>query len=138
MYTNRHYTQGLASAQTVTLTSSVELNGRQAACPREVVTFTCTVTDSASLRWIAEPFINRSNPITFVVSSAPGDMAVDNSGQFRAVLTSLSVAQSGLFGDLASELTVTATETLGGTVVQCLATITILRSKILTLAGTMD
>ena len=138
MYTNRHYTQGLASTQTVTLTSSVELNGRQAACPREVVTFTCMVTDSPGLRWIAEPFISPSDPITFVVSSAPGNMAVDGSGQFRAVLTSLSVAQSDLIGDLTSELTVTASETLGGTVVQCLATTTILMSITLTLAGTNE
>ena len=98
------------------------------------------VTDGPSLRWIAEPFINGSDPITFVPGSdvgVPVDMAVDNSGQFRAVLTILSVAQSGLMGDFTSELTVTASETLGGTVIQCVATATILMSITLTLAGTM-
>ena len=120
----------------MTLTSSVEEAGRQVACPGEVVTFTCMVTDGSSLRWIAEPFINGSNPITFAVSSAPGDMGVDGSELFRATLT--SVSQSGIFGDLTSDLTVTASETLGGTVVQCLATSTILMSKTLTLAGAMD
>ena len=122
----------------MTLTSSVEQDGRLAACPGEAVTFTCMLTDVVSLRWIAEPFINPSDPIAFIVSSAPGDMAVDDSGQFRAVLTSLNVAPSGLFGDFTSELTVTASETLGGTVIQCLATAAILMSKTLTLAGTMD
>ena len=122
----------------MTLTSSVEQAGKQVACPGEVVTFTCMVTDGSSLRWIAESFINPSDPIAFVVSSAPGNMAVDDSGQFRAVLTSLSVAPSDLFGDFTSELTVTASETLGGTVIQCFDTAATLMNKTLTLAGAMD
>ena len=120
----------------MTLTSSVEEAGRQVACPGEVVTFTCMVTDGSSLRWIAEPFINGRNPITFLVSSAPGDMVVDGSGLFRAGLT--SVVPNGLFGHFTSELTVTASETLGGTVIQCLDTAATLMNKPLTLAGAMD
>ena len=127
---------GLASAQTVTLTSNVEQDGRQAACLGEEVTFTCMVTDGPSLRWIAEPFINTSDPITFVTSAAPEDIDMDNSGLFRAIL--INITQSGLFGNFTSELTVTASETLEGTVIQCLATAAILMSKTLTLAGTMD
>ena len=127
---------GPTSAQTVTLTSSVEQNERQAACPGEVVTFTCMVTDGVVLSWTAEPYFNMSDLIRFVVSNDVGMTIVDNSGLFRATLT--SVSQSGIFGDLTSDLTVTASETLGGTVVQCLATSTILMSKTLTLAGTMD
>ena len=127
---------GRTSAQTVTLTSSVEQDGRQAACPGEVVTFTCMVTGGTALSWTAEPYISMSDPIRFIVSTPVGDrMAMDGSGQFWARLT--SVTQSGLVGDLTSELTVTASEALGGTVIQCLATMTILMSKTLTLAGTM-
>ena len=131
-----HYTQGLASAQTVTLTSSVEQDGRQAACPGEVVTFTCTVTDGVALSWTAEPYITMMDPIRFLVSATLGQTAMDDSGQFRARLT--SVIPSGLFGDLTSELTVTVSESLNVTVVQCLATATIMRSKTLTLAGTNE
>ena len=125
---------GPTSAQTVTLTCSVEQDGRLAACPGEVVTFTCMVTDGAFLDWTAEPHITMMDPIRFLVSTPVGETAMDDSGQFRARLT--SVIQNGNFGDLTSELTVTASETLGGTVIQCLATTTILMNK--TLAGTID
>ena len=127
---------GPTSAQTVTLTSSVEQDGRQAACPGEVVTFTCMVTDGAALSWTAEPYISMMDPIRFLVSGTLGQTAMDDSGQFRARLT--TVVQDGNFGDFTSELTVTASETLEGTVIQCLATTTILMRKTLTLAGTFD
>ena len=93
------------------------------------------VTDGVALSWTAEPYISMSDPIRFRLSDTTGQMAMDDSGQFRARLT--SVLPSGNFGDLTSELTVTASETLGGTVIQCLATTTILMSKTLNLAGTM-
>ena len=113
----------------------MEQDGRQAACLGEVVTFTCVVTDGARLTWTAEPYISMMDPIRFLVSGTTGQTAMDDSGQFRAIFT--SVLPSGNFGDLTSELTVTASETLGGTVIQCLATTTILMSKTLNLAGTM-
>ena len=100
----------------MTLTSSVEQAGRQAACPGEEVTFTCTVTDAAGLQWIAEPFIPQINPLDFTFLSEVESIQEDNSGNFTAVLTSVTPS-----GDLTSELTVTATETLNETVVQCSA-----------------
>ena len=129
---------GPTSAQTVTLTSSVEQlqDGRQAACSGEVVTFTCMVTDGVALSWTAEPYIPMMDPIRFLVSDTAGDTAMDSSGQFRARLT--NVTQSGEVGNLTSELTVNASETLGGTGIQCLAITTILMRKTLTLAGTID
>ena len=117
---------------TVALTSSVEQDGRQTACPGEVVTFTCEVTDGVALSWTAEPYISMSDPIRFLVSDTVGETAMDDSGQFRAAVT--NVIQSGLLGNVTSELTVTASEMLDGTVVQCLATSTIMMSKMLTLA----
>ena len=117
----------------MSLTSSVERDGRQAACPGEVVTFTCMVTDGATLSWTAEPYISMRDPIRFLLSATLGATAMNDSGQFRARLT--SVIQTGNFGDLTSELIVSASESLNGIVVQCLATTTILRSKTLTLAG---
>ena len=112
----------------------MEQDGRPAACPGEVVTFTCVVEDGATLSWTAEPYITMMDPIRFILSGTAGQTAMDDSGQFRARLT--TVVQDGNFGDLTSELTVTASETLGGTVIQCLATATILMNK--TLAGTID
>ena len=41
-------------AASITLTSSVE--GMQAACPGEVVTHSCTVTEAAFTSWTAAPF----------------------------------------------------------------------------------
>ena len=112
-------TQGLASAQsTVTLTSSVEQAGRQAACPGEEVTFTCTVTEAAGLQWR----INQSEPIRFVVSGIPeniGTNQTDPSGHFTAGLISSMQGMTGNFGSFTSELTVTVSERLNGTVVQC-------------------
>ena len=98
----------------MTLTSSVE----QAACPGEEVTFTCTVTEAGGLQWIAEPFIPQNNRLDFTLLDSVGSMQEDNSGNFTAVLTSVT-SSGGAFADFTSELAVTATETLNETVVQC-------------------
>jgi len=42
------------------LTSTVD--GRQAACPGEVMTCTCTVMQGAVLEWVAAPYITNTNP----------------------------------------------------------------------------
>ena len=127
---------GLALAQTVTLTSSVEQDGRQAACPGEVVTFTCMVNEASRLRWIAEPFIPKSDPIDFISVATAGAMAVDDSGQFRAVLVSIVHTEGGL-SDFNSRLTVTAS----GSEVQCsgrqdTSPTIIMMSRTLIIAGT--
>ena len=127
---------GQASAQTVTLSSSVEQDGRQAACPGEVVTFTCMVTNETRLRWIAEPFINLNEPIQYPPRAIVGEMMVDMSGQFMANVTSVTL--NGGVADLTSELTVTvsAPEALNGTVVQCSGQLSTMMNKTLIIAGT--
>ena len=107
-----HYTQGLASAQTVTLTSSVEQDGRQAACPGEVVTFTCMVTEAGSLQWTSDRF----QSIRFL-SNAAEQSEVDQ-GEFHAVLT--SNVGGGLFRNLTSTLRVNASITLNGVIIHCI------------------
>ena len=126
----------------MTLTSSVEQDGRQAACPGEVVTFTCMVNEASRLRWIAEPFIPQSDPIDFISAATAGAMAVDDSGQFRAVLVSIVHTEGGL-SDFNSKLTVTASGsgTLSGTEIQCsgrqdTSSTIIMMSRTLIIAGT--
>ena len=124
----------------MTLTSSVEQAGRQAACPGEEVTFTCTVTESVRLRWIAEPFILQNDSIQFAAAGAmTGDRGLDLSGQFMAILDTIMF--SGGVADFTSRLIVTASVSgsLNGTVVQCsgrLQTSTMM-SKLF-IAGTMQ
>ena len=110
----------------------MEQAGRQAACPGEEVTFTCNVTDAGALQWDINLL---SDPIRF----APIDILnnattmMDSSGRFTAVLT--SAMQNGLFGDLTSQLTVTVSEMLNGTVVQCSDGTSLSMSKTLNIAG---
>ena len=120
-------TQGLASAQdsqdpaqTVTLTSSVEQDGRQAACPGEEVTFTCTVTGTAVLQWIAEPHINQSDPVLFSVASATAGETRDPTPQIHIVLDDVrNYTFDPRFRDFVSTLTVRNSTALSGTVIQC-------------------
>ena len=110
----------LASAQTtVTLTSSVEQAGRQAACPGEEVTFTCTVTDAGALRWIAEPHINQSEPVTFAGISATAGETRDPTAQIHIVLDDVSPGSDPRLRDYVSTLTVRNSTALSGTVIQC-------------------
>ena len=76
------------------------------------------VTDAAGIQWVVETQTTVT-PIRFVTRDNAGTVQEDASGQFRAVLTSIMITQSGLFADFISELTVTASETLSRTVVQC-------------------
>ena len=120
----------------MTLTSSVEQDGRQAACPGEVVTFTCMVMEATRLSWIAGPFIPQIN---FASTHKAGDTAV--SGPFRATLDSTMFIGGGLL-TFGSTLTVTASGsgTLNGTEIQCSGrqslSPTIVMSRILIIAGT--
>jgi len=54
-----------ASMAQVTLTSSVQQAGRQAACPGETVIFTCNVPDDVALQWMAGNQIPTNDPISF-------------------------------------------------------------------------
>ena len=122
----------------MTLTSSVEQDGRQVACPGEVVTFTCMVIEAVRLRWIAEPFIPQSNPIDFASTAIAGDTTTDNHRQFRAVLD--SIIRSGPFANMTSRLIVTVpqSEALNGTVLQCYDQPSTMMIKTIITAGTVN
>ena len=101
------FTTGTA---TITLTST--LDGRQTACPGEVVTYTCTVLRTAVITWVASPGINR---VDYYPRDQIGQRVV---GDFQIALTSNVRNGTGL-ADLTTTLTVTATLARNGTVVQC-------------------
>jgi len=92
----------------VVLVSSVEQEGRAAACPGELVIFTCTVTQGLLLNWSSAVFTcdNSPNPtFALVTSTSVGDTV--NCGSFQANLTSRSAIGAGR-ATLSSTLTPTA------------------------------
>ena len=93
----------------------MEQAGRQAACPGEAVTFTCTVTDAGGLRWIAEPFIN---DFLFSPGTTPGNTS-DPTAQIHIVLDDVSQGSDPRLGNFTSTLTVRNSTALSGTVIQC-------------------
>ena len=112
-------------AATITLTST--LDGRQTACPGEVVTYTCSVTQAVLIDWIAEPFIGESSRLQFSRSTPAEDRIIDCSDSstvpcadldYQATLTSVGPAQGG-FADMTSTFRFTASARVNGTVVQC-------------------
>ena len=106
----------------MTLTSSVELDGRQAACPGEVVTFTCTVAEAVALEWIAEPFIPRNDPIRvqFLPDAKNGTM-MDLTDQIYIVLDAVSPTTDPRFVNFISFLTVNDSSAIRGIIIQCIA-----------------
>ena len=106
---------------------SSTLDGRQTACPGEVVTYTCTVTQAFLLEWTAEPFINETNRLQFSRSTPAEDRVIDCSDSstvpctdldYRTTLTSVGPAQNGL-ADMTSTFRFTASARVNGTVVEC-------------------
>ena len=95
----------------MTLTST--LDGRQAACPGEVVTYTCTAPRTSSAGWDVPPDIMQFN---YFPSSPIGQQDI---GDFQVALISNVPISMGL-ADLTTTLTITATADRNGTVVQCL------------------
>ena len=90
------------------------LNGRQTACPGEVVTYTCTVLRTSSAGWDVPPDIMQ---FTYFPSSQIGQPV--NIGDFQVVLTNVGPIDREL-ADLTTTLTVTTTLARNRTVVQCL------------------
>ena len=103
----------------MTLTSSVEQAGRQAACPGEEVNFTCTVTEAGALQWIAEPHINQNNPVSFTVGSATAGETTNPTPQIHIVLDDVSPGSDPRLANFTSTLTVRNSTALSGTVIQC-------------------
>ena len=100
------------------LTSSVEQAGRQAACPGEEVTFTCTVTEAGGLQWSAEPFINQTDPVTFTIISSSGDVR-DRTAEVHILLEEVSPASDQRLRNFVSILTVRNSTELSGTLIHC-------------------
>ena len=95
----------------MTLTST--LDGRQTACPGEVVTYTCTVLRTSSITWFILPEID----VDYFPNSPLGEQTI---GDFQLALTNkVPDPDNVALADLTITLTVTATLAHNGTVVQC-------------------
>ena len=90
----------------------MEQDERQAACPGEMVTFTCMVTEAGSLLWTSDQF-----QFMRFFSNAAEQSEMDQ-GKFHAVLT--SNVGGGLFRNLTSTLRVNASITLNGVIIHCI------------------
>ena len=97
----------------MTLTST--LDGRQTACPREVVTYTCTVLRTSSITWFALPDINGAG---YFPNSPLGQQTIRG---FQLALTNRipDPLNPTILADLTITLTFTATLARNGTEVQC-------------------
>ena len=101
--------------------------GMRQACPGEVVTYTCNVTQGFLLDWIVEPFISSSDFIRFTLTGSRLDCndvtAVQCTDfEFVATLTNTAnptVVMGTTLADMTSTMTFTATSRLNETVVQC-------------------
>ena len=103
-----------------TIVCSVEQDGRTAACPEEMVTFTCTVTQGGSLNWASAAFTCDSTP-TYTVDFQTSVGSTSVCGSFQANLTAIAnITQVGqsLQADITSTLSPTTTVS-PGTVVTC-------------------
>ena len=104
----------IVGTATITLTST--LNGRQTACPGEVVTYTCTVLRTTVVSWFALPDIDG---VGYFANGGPFGQQV--TGDFQLTLTNRvpDAVNPERLADLTTTLTVTATAGHNGTVVQC-------------------
>ena len=84
-------------------------------CPQDNVTFTCTVQSGRALVWRAEPFISKENQISFI----PNDFVnITTTFTSRGVIFHAVLIQSDPV--LLSTLSITASATTNGTVIQCI------------------
>ena len=96
----------------MTLTST--LDGRQTACPGEVVTYACTVLHTTVVSWFALPDIDG---VGYLPRSPVGQQVI---GGFVLALTNkVPDPNNAALADLTITLTVTATLAHNGTEVQC-------------------
>ena len=102
------------------------MDGRQVACPREMVTYTCTVIQGAIIGWTADPVLVDSTLLRFQDTSPSGESrsCSDTPSILCADLdylaTLINVTNSmGNVADLTSTFRFTARAELNGTVVDC-------------------
>ena len=105
---------------TVSLSSSVEEDGRQFACPGEHVTFTCEVNRSVIIRMAAEPFISRNDPASYVASSIIGNTSSGHNGTFQFILTNLQrESNQSRTANFTVTVTANTTDKTNNTVIEC-------------------
>ena len=96
------------------MTQTSTLEGRQAACPREVVTYTCTALHTTVISWVALPDIDS---VHYFPRSPIGMQTIRD---FQLALTNkVPDPNNAALADLTITLIVTATLARNGTVVQC-------------------
>ena len=95
------------------------------ACPNETVTYTCHDSQVKITQWVVDPFIPRSDPMTFAASesvSAAGSHSM-NRPPVLATLTSVINKtcnnDSGCTADINTTLTVNTTEVENKTNITC-------------------
>ena len=110
---------------TITLTST--LNGRQGACPREVVTYTCTVIQGSILEWTAEPFLSATE-LRFTPTTPANSRMVDCDDyvniqctvfDFQSTVSITNINAGMTLAELTSTFRFTARAEINGTVVRC-------------------
>ena len=96
------------------MTLASTLDGRQAACPGEVVTYTCTALRTTVVTW----FVAQDIDVDYFATSPLGQRTISG---FQLALTGNVPDPSNptTIADLTITLTVTATLARNGTVVQC-------------------
>ena len=106
---------------TITLTST--LDGRQAACPQEEVTYTCTVTAASITAWTVTPIFVLESLVRFVPTTSLNQRVTCNTMQcagfdFQATLTDVGPVMNGA-ADMTSTFSFTTRAGLNRTIVQC-------------------
>jgi len=106
------------------------MDGRQAACPGEVVIYTCIVTQAASITWTAAPVLVGIS-VRFRSTSPTDERQLSCSDSsspvlcanldYQATLTRIGTVDMIGAADLTSTFRFTARAELNGTVVQCSA-----------------
>ena len=96
----------------ITLTSS--LDGAQAACPGQVVTYTCTALRTNAIQWIVAPGVLS---VTFFQDDI---ITEEIDGNFQVTLTSRIPNGTGT-SDLTSTLRVVTTASQNGSRIQCVS-----------------
>ena len=112
---------------TIALTSTVD--GRQAACPGEVVTYTCIVTQGGAITWTAAPvlvgtavrFLTTESSGSSLSCSDPSPPVQCAELDYQATITSVGTLDVNGLADLTSTFMFTAKAEINGTVVQCSA-----------------
>ena len=103
------------------------MDGQPASSGQEV-TYTCTLTDAATISWTAPPVFTSTSLIRFVPTTPSGQRMLGCSDvqdinctdiDFQAALTSVGTIDMNGLADLTSTFRFTATVALNETVIRC-------------------